>query len=49
MNLNTEAQAKLQQVKKNIYHVAKNQVIEDNQASQLKNNELKARLLILQN
>ena len=49
LQLNAEAQARLQEVKKNIYHVAKNLVTEDNHANQLRNNQLRTRLLTLQN
>lgn len=49
IELNNENQNKIIEVKKNIFNVAKNIVIEEKFNNEEKNNELKTRLLQLQN
>ena len=48
IELNRENQNKIVEVKKNIFHVAKNIVIEEKYGNQDKNNQLKTKLLQLQ-
>ena len=48
IELSGQHQQKLTEVKKNVFHVAKNIVIEEKVTNEEKNNELKNRLLVLQ-